>query len=132
MVIHFSNLIADLITIQVEVICQLPIERTLSYSTHSKMAVLLAYQINSNETTYFALAVILALGTLIYTLLNRTDIPKIKDLPELPGVPVFGSLFLLGRYHARNCAKLAQQYGPVFQVRLGSRVRSSNTKHESC
>ncbi|RFU27190.1 hypothetical protein B7463_g9141, partial [Scytalidium lignicola] len=52
---------------------------------------------------------------------NKTDIPKIKGLPELPGVPMFGSLFLLGKYHARNCAKLAQTYGDVFQVRLGNR-----------
>ncbi|KAH8804586.1 putative cytochrome P450 phenylacetate 2-hydroxylase [Xylogone sp. PMI_703] len=46
---------------------------------------------------------------------NKTDIPKIKGLPELPGVPMFGSLFLLGKHHARNCAKLAQTYGDVFQ-----------------
>lgn len=53
---------------------------------------------------------------------NKTDIPKIKNLPELPGVPIFGSLFLLGKYHARNCARLAKEYGDVFQVRLGNRV----------
>ncbi|OAP59340.1 hypothetical protein AYL99_06638 [Fonsecaea erecta] len=52
---------------------------------------------------------------------NRTDIPKIKNLPELPGVPIFGSLILLGKYHARNCARLAKTYGDVFQVRLGNR-----------
>ena len=52
---------------------------------------------------------------------NTTDIPKIKNLPELPGVPVFGSLFLLGKKHARNCARLASTYGEVFQVRLGNR-----------
>lgn len=55
---------------------------------------------------------------------NRTDIPKIKSLPELPGVPFFGSLIMLGKHHARNCAKLAKQYGDVFQVRLGNRVSS--------
>lgn len=53
---------------------------------------------------------------------NRTDIPKVKGLPELPGVPLFGNLLLLGKNHARNCARLAKQYGDVFQVRLGNRV----------
>lgn len=53
---------------------------------------------------------------------NRTDIPKIKGLPELPGVPIFGSLIMLGKHHARNCAALAKQFGDVFQVRLGNRV----------
>lgn len=53
---------------------------------------------------------------------NKTDIVKIKNLPELPGVPLFGSLFLLGRHHARNCARLAKDYGDVFQARLGNRV----------
>lgn len=71
---------------------------------------------------FIVLAVLLAAGTLIIKLLNHTDVPKIKNLPELPGIPMFGSLFLLGRHHARNCAELAKKYGPVFQVRLGNRV----------
>ena len=71
---------------------------------------------------FIGLAVVLAAATLITKLLNHTDIPKIKGLPELPGIPMFGSLFLLGKHHARNCAELAKKYGPVFQVRLGNRV----------
>lgn len=67
-------------------------------------------------------AVILAVLYYAYEFLSRTDIPKIKGLPELPAVPVFGSLLHLGKYHARNCAKLVDTYGPVFQVRLGNRV----------
>jgi phenylacetate 2-hydroxylase len=66
-----------------------------------------------------------AAASVIYFVLkwvSRTDIPKIKGLPELPGVPIFGSLLLLGKYHARNCAKLVDKYGDVFQVRLGNRV----------
>jgi phenylacetate 2-hydroxylase len=59
--------------------------------------------------------------------LNRTDIPKIKGLPELPGVPMFGSLLLLGKHHARKCASLVRQYGDVFQVRLGNRVCAPET-----
>jgi hypothetical protein len=72
------------------------------------------------EAATFALVVIL-LTTLIKET-NKTDIPKIKNLPEIPGVPLFGSLFLLGRHHARNCAHLAKDYGDVFQARLGNRV----------
>lgn len=71
-------------------------------------------------------AVYLVLVVVLFTAFikksNQTDIPKIKNLPELPGVPFFGSLFLLGRYHARNCARLAKSYGDVFQARLGNRV----------
>jgi phenylacetate 2-hydroxylase len=62
-------------------------------------------------------------------LANQTDIPKIKGLPELPGVPMFGSLFLLGKHHARNCARLSKAYGEVFQARLGNRVRHSLSEH---
>lgn len=69
-----------------------------------------------------ALLVVASVIGLLLHLGSRTDIPKIKNLPELPGVPVFGSLFLLGKHHARNCARLAKQYGDVFQVRLGNRV----------
>ncbi|KAE8386177.1 cytochrome P450 [Aspergillus alliaceus] len=58
---------------------------------------------------------------LLFKLANQTDIPKIKHLPELPGVPVFGSLLHLGKHHARNCARYAKTYGDVFQARLGNR-----------
>lgn len=61
---------------------------------------------------------------LLYTtvkLLNRTDIPKIKNLPEVPGVPLFGNLLQLGSNHAQVATALSKTYGPVFQVRLGNR-----------
>jgi phenylacetate 2-hydroxylase len=67
-------------------------------------------------------AIIGAIVALLVRWANATDIPRIKNLPELPGVPVFGSLFLLGKHHARTCARLAKDYGEVFQVRLGNRV----------
>lgn len=54
--------------------------------------------------------------------LNRTDIPKIKGLPEIPGVPLFGNLLQLGEYHATVAGKWAKKYGAVFQVRMGNRV----------
>ncbi|KAM0542547.1 hypothetical protein ACHAPJ_012755 [Fusarium lateritium] len=69
--------------------------------------------------------VILAAGiVLVYLfikLLNRTDIPKIKNLPEIPGVPIFGNLIQLGTDHSRVAKKWARKYGPVFQTRLGNK-----------
>lgn len=53
---------------------------------------------------------------------NRTDVPKIKGLPEIPGVPIFGNLIQLGDQHATVAAKWAKKFGPVFQVRMGNRV----------
>lgn len=55
-------------------------------------------------------------------LLNSTDIPKIKGIPEIPGVPIFGNLIQLGTDHARVAQKWAAKYGPVFQTRLGTKV----------
>lgn len=72
------------------------------------------------ESAIFVLVVVLLTALVKKT--NKTDIAKIENLPELPGVPLFGSLFLLGRHHARNCARLAKDYGDVFQARLGNRV----------
>jgi phenylacetate 2-hydroxylase len=61
----------------------------------------------------------------IYAILkyvNSTDTPKIKNLPEIPGVPLFGNLLQFGNRHAKVAGELAKKYGPVFQVRLGNRV----------
>lgn len=68
-----------------------------------------------------AIAVVAAVYLLI-RYLNRTDIPKIKGLPEIPGVPLFGNLLQLGEKHATVAGKWAKKYGPVFQVRMGNRV----------
>ncbi|KAL6860442.1 hypothetical protein ACO1O0_004470 [Amphichorda felina] len=54
-------------------------------------------------------------------LLSATDVPKIKGLAEIPGVPVLGNLWQLGTDHARVAQRWAAQYGPVFQTRLGNR-----------
>jgi hypothetical protein len=48
-----------------------------------------------------AIAVLAAVYFLI-RYLNRTDIPKIKGLPEIPGVPVFGNLLQLGDHCCRQ------------------------------
>ncbi|KAI9690693.1 MAG: hypothetical protein M1820_009897 [Bogoriella megaspora] len=52
---------------------------------------------------------------------NSTDTPKIKNLPEIPGWPIFGSLWQLGNKHAVVARKWAQKYGPVYQAHLGNR-----------
>lgn len=64
---------------------------------------------------------ILAIGYFIIRYLNHTDHPKIKNLPEIPGVPLFGNLLQFGEHHAKVAAGLAKKYGAVFQVRLGNR-----------
>lgn len=69
-----------------------------------------------------ALAVV-AVVYFIIRYLNRTDTPKIKGLPEIPGVPLFGNLLQLGDQHATVAAKWAKKFGPVFQVRMGNKVR---------
>lgn len=64
----------------------------------------------------------LSLGFFLIRYLNSTDQPKIKGLPEIPGVPLFGNLLQLGQDHARVTARWAKKYGwPVFQTRLGNR-----------
>lgn len=70
----------------------------------------------------------IAVVTVVYFIiryLNRTDIPKIKNLPEIPGLPLFGNLLQLGDQHATVAGKWAKKYGPVFQVRMGNKVPPS-------
>jgi hypothetical protein len=55
--------------------------------------------------------------------LNRTEQAKINGLPEVPGWPLFGSLIELGERHAKVAQEWSKKYGPVFQVRLGNKVR---------
>lgn len=79
-------------------------------------------------TNYFTMSyhtISLALIAVVFFLvryLDRTDVPKIKNLPEIPGVPIFGNLLQFGSSHAKVAASFAEKYGPVFQVRLGNRV----------
>lgn len=61
---------------------------------------------------------------LLFKYVNRTDVPKIKGLPEIPGIPMFGNLLQLGNEHAKRAKELAKKYGPVFQVRLGNKVNA--------
>ncbi|KAF2261926.1 cytochrome P450 [Lojkania enalia] len=68
------------------------------------------------------LAISATLLTLLYKLTTRTDIPYIKNLPEIPGaLPIVGHLHLLGDDHATVCEKWWKQYShSVFQIRLGN------------
>ena len=43
---------------------------------------------NEHAPLYVVLAIVLAAGMLLVKYLNQTDIPKIQNLPELPGVPM--------------------------------------------
>ena len=72
----------------------------------------------SPTTLSFAL---LTIGYFLIRYLNSTDTPKIKNLPEIPGIPLFGNLLQLGQHHAKIAGGWVQKYGPVFQVRLGNR-----------
>lgn len=65
----------------------------------------------------------------LYRLANSTDKPKIKGIPEIPGVPLFGNLFQLGTDHARVAQKWVAKYGPVFQTRLGNKVSIAERSH---
>ena len=66
--------------------------------------------------------VVIAIAVFAIKYLNRTDVPKIKNLAEIPGVPIFGNLFQLGDEHARRAREWVKQYGGVFQVRMGNKV----------
>jgi phenylacetate 2-hydroxylase len=67
---------------------------------------------------------------------NSTDKPKIEGIPEIPGYPIFGSLYELGTLHCKVAQNWAKKYGPVFQVKLGHKVRSlisaSQESREEC
>jgi phenylacetate 2-hydroxylase len=80
----------------------------------------------TTQTVAFA---ILALAYFLYRMLSRTDTPKIKGIPEIPGVPIFGNLLQLGEHHAKVAGSWVKKYGPVFQVRLGDKVRLPYAKN---
>lgn len=65
---------------------------------------------------------VLSVFYFVWRYLNNTDTPKIKNLPEIPGVPVFGNLLQLGDSHAKIAREWAKKWGPVFQTRLGNKV----------
>ncbi|KAF4454203.1 phenylacetate 2-hydroxylase [Fusarium austroafricanum] len=72
----------------------------------------------SDQVIYIAILIGLYM---LYKFSNSTDQPKIKGIPEIPGVPIFGNLIQLGTDHARVAQKWVAKYGPVFQTRLGTK-----------
>jgi len=66
-----------------------------------------------------AIAVMLGI-LLLAKLLTRN---KYKNLPPGPwGLPIIGSLHLLGKFPQRDFAKLAKTYGPLMSLWLGPRL----------
>lgn len=65
---------------------------------------------------------VLSIAYIIIKYFNSTDQKKIKGVPEIPGVPLFGNLIQLGTEHAKVAQGWVEKYGPVFQVRLGNKV----------
>jgi hypothetical protein len=61
-------------------------------------------------------------AVLILFLFDTTDVPYVRNLPSIPGLPIFGSLIQLGVEHPKRLAELSKKYGPVYQMRLGNRV----------
>ncbi|KAL4985273.1 cytochrome P450 [Aspergillus falconensis] len=73
-------------------------------------------------TGYLAILLIPLALYLLHKYTLATDIPHIRDLPEIPGaVPIFGHLLKLGEDHATVCEKWWRQYGHSdFQIKLGN------------
>ncbi|KAF2728738.1 cytochrome P450 [Polyplosphaeria fusca] len=81
------------------------------------------HRIRDNPVAFAAvLAFYVAFLVLVHKLTTRTDIPFIKNLPEIPGaLPITGHLLQLGDDHATVCEKWWRKYGhSVFQIRLGN------------
>lgn len=90
----------------------------MSYQTSGNGSPGLLTSLNSTTLSFLFLSVVF----LLVKLANRTDQPKIKGLPEVPGVPIFGNLLQLGSDHARVTGAWAKKFNwPVFQTRLGNR-----------
>jgi phenylacetate 2-hydroxylase len=68
------------------------------------------------------------LGYLLYKLLYGTETPHIKGIPEVPGLPLIGNLIQFGSRHPKVAQELAQKYGPVYQVRFGTKVRTDSSR----
>ncbi|PSN73331.1 cytochrome P450 [Corynespora cassiicola Philippines] len=62
------------------------------------------------------------IGRIFSSICTHTDIPYIRNLPEIPGaLPITGHLLELGDDHATVCEKWWRKYGhSVFQIRLGN------------
>ncbi|EXJ63180.1 phenylacetate 2-hydroxylase [Cladophialophora yegresii CBS 114405] len=57
----------------------------------------------------------------VVLIFDTTDVPHIRHMPSVPGLPILGSLAQLGSEQPRRLAELSKKYGPVFQIRLGNK-----------
>ncbi|KAL4941985.1 hypothetical protein BDV06DRAFT_222609 [Aspergillus oleicola] len=91
-------------------------------------------QLGALHSRYLALAGIAAVLYLLYKSTIATDIPHIKNLPEVPGaIPIFGHLLKLGDDHATVCERWWRQYGhSVFQIKLGNTRAVVVNSFEDC
>jgi phenylacetate 2-hydroxylase len=76
---------------------------------------------------YFMLAAGFIVSALLIKHLNGTDIPHIRGLLEAPGVALFENLLQFGDQHPRRTLEWAKKLGPVFQARLGNKVRAGDS-----
>lgn len=90
------------------------------------LSILSTLQRAGGMASHTILIALVAIGYLLLKYFNKTDVAKVKNLPEIPGVPMFGNLLQLGDSHAKRAAAWVKEYGPVFQVRLGNRVSSTS------
>lgn len=73
-------------------------------------------------TNWFLYLSLIAASLVLRWYLYYTDTPHIRGLAEIPGWPLLGSLVTLGDTHAKQFALWSKQHGPVYQVRLGTKV----------
>ncbi|KAE9982376.1 hypothetical protein EG327_005889 [Venturia inaequalis] len=79
-------------------------------------------------------SLLITIGYTLWKYLTATDIPFIKNLPEIPGaLPIVGHLFSLGDDHATICEGWWHQYKQsVFQIRLGNTRAVVVNSFEDC
>lgn len=82
---------------------------------------------------YATLSIVL-LVTLVFKL-TKSPKRRFKLPPSPPGIPVIGHLHLLKQPLHRSLYELSQKHGPIFSLRMGSRlavVVSSQSLAEEC
>lgn len=81
-------------------------------------------QLSSIANALVLISILFGLALLCTLILfDKTDIPYIRNMPSVPAHPIFGNLFQLGAEHPKRLAEFSRRYGPVFQIRLGNKVR---------
>ncbi|KAK5088633.1 hypothetical protein LTR05_002853 [Lithohypha guttulata] len=74
------------------------------------------------SSTTLGFSIVCTIFLSLYWYANKTDIPYIKGIPEIPGaVPIFGHLLKLGDDHATMCERWWRKYQTsVYQIKLGN------------